>query len=198
MAAESVVRAMEQAITDMQNQVATMRQDLSGVTNMNVPTFIRTIEAKVQQIEAFVSSIGDVDKALSDKVNLIEQRLKEQFEAKSGWGNKPILECKAIQDLKAVIDGKAYRVWNRKFKNAFEQARPKSREAIEWLETVKEQKVMDKKGEDLDDTMAACIITIAQLDGGTEESIQLKCSILKDLNRDLWACLLYTSDAADE
>ena len=67
---------MEAAFQDLQNQVATMRQDLSGVTNMNVPTFIRTIEAKVQQIEAFVSSIGDVDEALSDKVNLIEQRLK--------------------------------------------------------------------------------------------------------------------------
>ena len=48
---------------------------------------------------------------------------------------------------------------------------------------------MDTKGDDLDDAMAACIITIVQLDGGTDESIRDKCNILKDLNRDLWAIL---------
>ena len=68
--------------------------------------------------------------------------MKEQLEAKGGWRNKPILECKAIQDLKVVVDGKAYRMWNKKFKNALEQARPKSREVITWLETIKEKRIM--------------------------------------------------------
>ena len=48
---------------------------------------------------------------------------------------------------------------------------------------------METKGDALDDTMAACIMTIAQLDGGTEEQSCERCNILKDLNRDLWAIL---------
>ena len=58
-----------------------------------------------------------------------------------------------------------------------------------WLETVKEKKVIEVKGEELDETMAACILTIAQLDGGTEAVIRERCSILRHLNRDLWALL---------
>ena len=99
------------------------------------------------------------------------------------------MECKAILDLKPINDAKGYRVWNKKFKNAFDQARPRSREVINWLESVREKKVIEAKGEDLDETMASCIITIAQLDGGTEAVIQERCSLLKDLNRDLWAVL---------
>ena len=115
--------------------------------------------------------------------------MKDQFGSQGGWKNKPILECKSIQDLKFLSDGKQYRVWNKKFKNALEQARPKSREVITWLETVKEKAVIETKKEDLDDTMAGCIMSIAELEGGTKESIREKMNILKDLNRDLWALL---------
>ena len=70
-----------------------------------------------------------------------------------------------------------------------EQARPKSREIITWLETIKEKRVIETKKDDLDETMGACILTIAELDGGTEEGVREKVTILKDLNRDLWAIL---------
>ena len=99
------------------------------------------------------------------------------------------MECKAILDLKPINDAKGYRVWNNKLKNAFDQARPRSREVINWLESVREKKVIEAKGEDLDETMASSIITIAQLDGDTEAVIQERCSLLKDLSRDLWAVL---------
>ena len=41
----------------------------------------------------------------------------------------------------------------------------------------------------MDDTTAACIMTIAELDGGTEVGVREKVTILKDLTRDLWAIL---------
>ena len=51
------------------------------------------------------------------------------------------------------------------------------------------KQLIEVGGEELDETMAVCIITIAQLDGGTETAIQERCSILRDLNKDLWAIL---------
>ena len=122
MAAELVT--IQGQIGTIQNQIGTIdgniaafRQELLGVTNMSIPTFVRTIEAKIQQREAFVSTIGNLDQELAIKANLIEERLKEQSGSHGGWKNKPILECKSIENLKAVIDGKGYRIWNRKFRN---------------------------------------------------------------------------------
>ena len=165
---------MEQVIADLPNQVGTIRQELSGVTNMNIPTFIRTIDARIQNIEGIISSIGNIDQTISDKIRMAEKRLKDQFGSQGGWKNKPILECRAIQDLKALIDGKGYRIWNKKFKNALEQARPKSREVITWLETIKEKRIIETKGDDLDDTMGACIMTIAESETWKQKDIRGK------------------------
>ena len=79
-ASESVVTTMEQ-FQELQNQVAAMRQEISSMISLSVPVFIRNIDDKVKRLETFANNVGDIDKAISDKVNLIEQRLKEQFEA---------------------------------------------------------------------------------------------------------------------
>ena len=109
-----------------------------------------------------MNSIGDVDRTVSEKVSLVEERMKDQFGTRGGWTNKQILECNSILDLKFINDAKGYRVWNKKLKNALEQARPKSRDVVTWLETIKARKVIETKGDDLDETMASCVITIAQ------------------------------------
>ena len=94
---------------------------------MNIPTFTRAIEVRIQQPETFANNTGDVDRNISDKVTLVEERRKDQFGSQGGWMNKPILECKSIQDLKFISDAKGYRLWSKQFKNALEQARPKSK-----------------------------------------------------------------------
>ena len=45
------------------------------------------------------------------------EKVKTQITSQRGnWTGKPILECKAILDLKPINDAKGYRVWNKKFK----------------------------------------------------------------------------------
>ena len=64
---------------------------------------------------------------------------EEKYE-RSPW-QKPILESKAINDLAPIACSKRYRDWNRKFKNAFEQTRPKSRKALTFLEALTEAEI---------------------------------------------------------
>ena len=48
---------------------------LLGFANMKIPTFARTIDARMQNIQAFANSIGDVDRTIDGK---IEEHIKAQ------------------------------------------------------------------------------------------------------------------------
>ena len=75
---------------------------------------------------------------------IIDRKLKELPRAfNSGGLKKPILEHKAIESLKPIEDAKGYRMWNRKFKNALEQVRENTRRLINWIQSLKEQEVLD-------------------------------------------------------
>ena len=73
----SAVGSMEQQFQELQNQVAAIRNEITSMISLNVPVFIRNIDDKVKHLETFANNVGDIDKAISDKINLIEQRLKE-------------------------------------------------------------------------------------------------------------------------
>ena len=60
------------------------------------------------------------------------------------WHRMPILESKSLMDIGQVQDGKTYRVFNRKMKNALDQVRPNTRSALEHLETITEQAVNEQ------------------------------------------------------
>ena len=57
---------------------------------------------------------------------------------------REILESKAIQSLDTWSDGKPYRSWNQKLKNALDQARPGYRDLITLLESITEKEVQDE------------------------------------------------------
>ena len=85
---------MEAQLNALAQEISVMKQELMTVTSMNVPMLMRTVDARVQHLESFAAGIGNVDQSMSDKIKLIEERLKDQFQG--GWKNKPILECKSI------------------------------------------------------------------------------------------------------
>ena len=137
----------DETMETMEARLQAVSAELSGIINMNIPTFIRTIDAGVPAMEGTVGSIMNIERVIDEK---IEEKVKAQITNQRGnWMGKPILEFKAILDLKPINDAKGYRVWNKKFKNAFDQARPRSWEVINWLESVREKKVIEAKGEDL-------------------------------------------------
>ena len=71
-----------------------------------------------------------------NKINAIKGEFEKGGQYR-GQFRKPILERKAIKNLKTARDPKSYRQWNQKLKNAMGQVRPGTRTAIKWLETEK-------------------------------------------------------------
>ena len=143
----------DETMETMEARLQAVSAELTGIINMNIPTFTRTIDARVQTMEGTVGSIMNIERVVDEN---IEEKVKAQITSQRGnWTGKLILECKAILDLKPINDAKGYRVWNKKLKNAFDQARPRSREVINWLESVREKKVIEAKGKNLDETMAS-------------------------------------------
>ena len=109
---------------------------------------------------------------------------------------KPILESKAIQDVGPLTDGKSYRNFNRKMRNAMEQTRPWSRAAIEYVEKIKEKDVMEASiklpGKKIIDVILnmfedSCFTDPSLINSIDEDSI-------KDLDRDLWSILTAKAD----
>ena len=71
-----------------------------------------------------------------------------------------MLESKAISEIGKLTDAKSYRPWCRKMKNAIEQTRPYARQAIEMLEAITEDQIVNASAKDLKVTIKETIINI--------------------------------------
>ena len=105
---------------------------------------------------------------------------EKPFNHKEGF-LKGILESKTTWGIKAVGEANNYRNWNTKFKNAIDQAKPGSRDAIIFLETITDKEVFD--GLMVEPTAMEAIVEIYKEKGSNK--VEGGESFLKELNRDL-------------
>ena len=115
-----------------------------------------SVEDRVHMLELWINHASSVlanhDKQHTDidnKLNNLDSRLnhtmttlttiQQTINNKHDNNNKfkkEIMESKAVQSIKELDNGKGYALWNRKFKNAVDQARPGMLDALDWLEKI--------------------------------------------------------------
>jgi len=182
MATVEKINALDGRITAVHNEItgtiqgleaidATIANRMAIMENWNVPVGIAGLHSRIEALE----SAGRI---ASNWQDLLKEEVKKAIAEKPSYKEgflKGILESNAIWGIKAVEEAKHYRAWNKKFKNAIDQAKPGARDAIMFLETI------------TDATPLEVILEIDQhkgnhkLDGGE--------TFLKELNRDLWQVL---------
>ena len=93
-----------------------------------------------------------------------------------------------MQSLEKITDGKAYRMWNTKLKNAMEQTKKKSRRILIWLESLKEKEVDEELelGKDGMSRMEA----IKEMWNQNNDKGDIVDQDIDDINRDIWAILV--------
>jgi len=136
--------------------------------------------------------------------SLIEERLKASMDAiidaklkaalfmakgsthgGESWFNRSVLESKAVQEISTVVDVKQYRQWNKKMKNALDQIRPYSRQALDQVEKLNEDEINEFFRQGVFDSRKEAIISlIAHKTSKTDLA-----EILRTLNTDMWAIL---------
>ena len=84
-----------------------------------------------------------------------------------------------------VIDAKQYRQWNKKMKNALEQVRPTARQALEAVEKLSEEELIDSRQKGTFDNYKDAIIAVTANKSGSSELQE----VLRTLNVDMWALL---------
>ena len=172
-------------------RIATATQELTAIDtaianrvtiieNLNVPAGIAGLHSRVEVLESASRIVSNWEEVMKEE---IKKAIVERGDSKDGY-MKGILESKAIWGIKTVDEVKNYRSWNKKFKNAMDQAKPGSREAIIWLETITDQEMYDAI---VDATPLEAILEIYSNKG--DNKLEKGPQILKEMNRDLWAIL---------
>ena len=106
------------------------------------------------------------------------------------------MESKAISNISKLSNPSEYRMWSKKFKNAYEQVRLYARKTFQWLDTVKEKEILAEL--DLGPLNMLGMEAILEhmsvdhakdiKDGGVKfEGMKEN---MTELNRDLWSILL--------
>ena len=147
----------------MQERIAAMERQASKVL-AEMETRMKTLEAmamqeKLLKAEQAVGTI--IEQVQSHAVTLagLSQQATSNVpgtQAVGTKGKKEILESKATASLEVFKDPKVYRTWMQKLRNAFDQARPGSRQVLGWIESLSEKEVLEEK-DDADDEMLEVI-----------------------------------------
>ena len=186
------INALDGRITAVHNEISGTIQGLEAIDaaianrvtimeNWNVPVGIAGLHARIEALE----SAGRI---ASNWQDLLKEEVKKAIADKPSHKDgflKGILESKAIWGIKPVDEAKHYRAWNKKFKNAIDQAKLGARDAIIFLETIPDKEVFD--GLMVEPTAMEAIVEIYKEKGSNK--VEGGESFLKELNRDLWAIL---------
>ena len=185
------INALDGRITAVHNELSGTIQGLEAIDttianrvtimeNWNVPIGLAGLHSRTEALE----SAGRI---ASNWQDLLKEEVKKAIADKPSHKDgflKGILESKAIWGIKPVDEAKHYRAWNKKFKNAIDQAKPGARDAIIFLETIPDKEVFDGM---VDATPLEIILDIYDKKGN--EKLEGGGTFLKELNRDLWAVL---------
>ena len=157
-------------IETMKKQIK-MAEDIVGKIKLETEAHIPSAESKSKIIEEFM--IWSRDK--------LETAKNQEF-------TEGILESKAVQSLEKITDGKAYRMWNKKLKNALEQTKKKSRRILVWLETLKENEVEQEI--ELGVSGMGRIEAIKEMWKQKTDKGEVIEQDIEEINRDIWAILV--------
>ena len=120
----------------IQSPVLWMENEIMNLNNrLNVEALNHVIDAKI-------STAFELLKTLIP--NQTTTGVTTRTGSDNRWHKMPIPESKSMIDIGMLEDGKSYRAFNRKMKNAMDQIRPLAREALEILETFTESMVHDR------------------------------------------------------
>ena len=169
---------------DWQRVIMEMERKMSNIEALHIEATMKNIDTRMTNIEVAVSTIGSAH--MSEKEKIEE---KQKF-----W--KEVLESKAISNIGKLNSPSEYRIWNKKFKNAYEQVRLYARKALNWLDGVKEKDIVSEL-EVGPANMTAMEAIIEHLN--MERANDMKGGGVKyegiaehmtELNRDLWSIFL--------
>ena len=104
-----------------------LEQKVSNIESQNLSTYVKNLDSRMTTMEVAVANIG------TSRSEKIEE--KNKF-----W--KEVLESKAIANISKLSSPGEYRMWSKKFKNAYEQVRLYARKTLHWLDTVKEKDIL--------------------------------------------------------
>ena len=182
----SVMRQEKTGIINATSELQTMDTSITNrvhiMENWNVPVGIAGLHARVEARESEGVVANNLQEFMKEEVK--HALAEKQFNHKQGF-LKGILESKAIWGIRPVGEAKHYRNWNKKFKNAIDQAKPGSRYAIIFLETVSDKEVFG--GLMVESTAMEAILEIYREKGSNK--VEGGESFFKELSRDLWAIL---------
>ena len=160
-------RSLGKAIIDMEIYVTTLIND-----------------PPIKASELRTSMNSELSGIVDEKIKTAMSLSKGGTQSSDSWW-KSILESKAIQEIGPVVDSKQYRQWNKKMKNAIEQSRPKARLALELVEKLSEEELINtKQMGTFDNFKDAIIASVAHKQGNSDIS-----DVLRTLNVDMWALL---------
>ena len=99
---------------------------------LHIEASLKNIDARMTNIEVAVSTIGSAQMTQKEKMEE-----KQKF-----W--KEVLESKAIANIGKLSSPSEYRMWSKKFKNAYEQVRLYARKMLQWPDRVKESDILSE------------------------------------------------------
>ena len=170
---QSSVFWMENEITIMTQLVADMNQRLNE-TALN------------QMIDAKVATSFELVKT---RMNHTTSDTTIGGGRDNRWHKMPILESKSMIDIGMLEDGKSYRAFNRKMKNAMDQIRPIARESLEILETYTESMVHERAASNPKPKIMEVIIDMVENSLINNPNSPITKESLEELNRDLWSVI---------
>ena len=117
---------------EWQRIIEQMHAEMEQLKSVNIEASLRNIDSRMTNIEVAVSTIGSAQMTQKEKTED-----KQKF-----W--KEVLESKAISNIGKLSSPNEYRMWSKKFKNAYEQVRLYASRTLQWLDTVKEKDILQE------------------------------------------------------
>jgi len=195
---EAFISATNARLGIIEAAIANHQMPEDGRTERNIPATITNLERDITSrlsdqilnslIDAKILSSANMIQAVNDAANQQRQSSQNQSEGNNSgnrWHRMPILESKSMFDIGKLEDGKTYRAFNRKMKNAMDQVRPQTRAALEYLESVTEAAVNEQAVLNPRNRIAEVIMDVidAKLTGIPDHGMTRE--IFEDVNRDL-------------
>ena len=117
---------------DWQRVIMEMERKMSNIEALHIEATMKNIDTRMTNIEVAVSTIGSAQMSQKEKIED-----KQKF-----W--KEVLESKAMSNIGKLSTPGEYRMWSKKFKNAYEQVRLYARKSLQLLDTVKEKDILQE------------------------------------------------------
>ena len=168
---------------DWQALIIDMEKKMGYIESMNIVGYMRNTDARMANIEVAMASLANA--GIHGGVG----GEKNKF-------HKEVLESKAIANVGKLTSPSGYRMWSKKFKNAYEQVRLYARKMLHWLDTVKERDILAELevGAANMTAMEAIMEHLNMEIANDMKSGGVKYEGMREnmteLNRDLWSILL--------